>query len=47
AEHGIGQAKLAELARYKSALELEMMRTLKEAFDPYGIMNPGKVLPSR
>jgi FAD/FMN-containing dehydrogenase len=45
AEHGIGQAKLAEMARYKSALELEMMRALKRAFDPQGIMNPGKVLP--
>jgi FAD/FMN-containing dehydrogenase len=45
AEHGIGQSKRDELARYKSAPELEMMRMLKQAFDPHNIMNPGKVLP--
>ena len=45
AEHGIGQSKLAEMGRYKSALELELMRRLKATFDPHGIMNPGKVLP--
>jgi len=45
AEHGIGQAKREELARYKGALEIEMMRALKRAFDPRNIMNPGKVLP--
>ena len=44
AEHGVGQAKRAELARYKSDVELEMMRTLKRAFDPLNLMNPGKVL---
>ena len=46
AEHGIGLVKVHEMARYKSAIELEMMRTLKRAFDPQGIMNPGKVLPA-
>jgi FAD/FMN-containing dehydrogenase len=45
AEHGIGQAKRAELARYKSALEIEMMRAVKRALDPRNLMNPGKVLP--
>jgi FAD/FMN-containing dehydrogenase len=45
AEHGIGQSKLVEMGRYKSPLELELMRGLKAAFDPLGIMNPGKVLP--
>ena len=45
AEHGIGSVKVREMARYKSAVELDMMRTLKRAFDPKGIMNPGKVLP--
>ncbi|HSD99322.1 MAG TPA: FAD-binding oxidoreductase [Burkholderiales bacterium] len=45
AEHGVGQAKRGELARYKAALEIEMMRALKRAFDPQNIMNPGKVLP--
>jgi len=47
AEHGIGQSKLAEMTRYKSALELELMRRLKATFDPAGIMNPGKVLPRK
>ena len=45
AEHGIGQSKLAEMTRYKSGVELELMRALKTAFDPLNIMNPGKVLP--
>ena len=44
AEHGIGRLKRAELPRYKSALELELMRKLKRALDPEGLMNPGKVL---
>jgi FAD/FMN-containing dehydrogenase len=44
AEHGIGQAKRDELRRYKSDVELAMMRTLKQAFDPMNMMNPGKVL---
>ncbi len=44
AEHGIGALKRDELPRYKPALELEMMRSVKAALDPRGIMNPGKVL---
>ena len=44
AEHGIGQLKREELLRYKSRLEMDMMRTVKRAFDPLGLMNPGKVL---
>ena len=44
AEHGIGRLKVAELERYASAVELELMRSLKRAFDPNGILNPGKVL---
>ncbi len=44
AEHGIGQQKRAELVRYKSAVELELMRGIKAALDPAGILNPGKVL---
>ncbi len=44
AEHGIGQLKVAELARYASPVELDLMRRIKRAFDPNGIMNPGKVL---
>jgi FAD/FMN-containing dehydrogenase len=44
AEHGIGVLKKDELERYKSPVELELMRTLKRALDPNNIMNPGKVL---
>ncbi|MEO8409628.1 MAG: FAD-binding oxidoreductase [Propionivibrio sp.] len=44
AEHGIGQLKREELLRYKSPLEMEMMRSVKHALDPHGLMNPGKVL---
>jgi D-lactate dehydrogenase (cytochrome) len=44
AEHGLGQLKRDEIRRYKSPLELELMRKLKRALDPHGIMNPGKVL---
>jgi len=44
AEHGIGVLKKPEMARYKSAVELDLMRTLKRALDPNGIMNPGKVV---
>jgi len=44
AEHGIGQLKRAVLPDYKSALELKLMRQIKEALDPRGLMNPGKLL---
>ena len=44
AEHGIGQLKRDELARYKSPHELALMRAIKAAIDPKGIMNPGKML---
>jgi FAD/FMN-containing dehydrogenase len=44
AEHGLGQLKREEIRRYKSPLELELMRKIKRALDPHGIMNPGKVL---
>jgi FAD/FMN-containing dehydrogenase len=44
AEHGIGALKRDELARYKSLVELNMMRAIKAALDPLGIMNPGKIL---
>ncbi|MES2298555.1 MAG: FAD-binding oxidoreductase [Pseudomonadota bacterium] len=44
AEHGIGALKRDELKRYKSEVELGMMRAIKAALDPNGIMNPGKVL---
>ncbi|WP_291993846.1 FAD-binding oxidoreductase [Candidatus Accumulibacter sp. ACC003] len=44
AEHGIGQLKRDELLRYKSPVEIEMMRAIKRTLDPQGLMNPGKVL---
>lgn len=44
AEHGIGALKRDDLAHYKSAVELDLMRTIKAALDPLGIMNPGKIL---
>jgi FAD/FMN-containing dehydrogenase len=44
AEHGIGIAKVEELKRYKDPVEIDLMRTVKRALDPQGIMNPGKVL---
>jgi len=47
AEHGIGRTKVGELERYASPVELELMRAVKHALDPHGIMNPGKVLRSR
>ncbi|WP_332875703.1 FAD-binding oxidoreductase [Massilia sp. S19_KUP03_FR1] len=44
AEHGIGALKRADLAHYKAPVELNMMRAIKAAIDPLGIMNPGKIL---
>ena len=45
AEHGIGRLRRDENARYKSAVEMDLMRAVKAAIDPQGIMNPGKVVP--
>lgn len=44
AEHGIGALKRNELLRYKSPIELSLMRTIKQALDPHNLMNPGKVI---
>ncbi len=44
AEHGVGLLKVSELERYTSREALTLMRALKTALDPTGIMNPGKVL---
>jgi len=46
AEHGIGQLKRNDMGKIKSPVELEVMRGLKNHFDPHGIMNPGKLLPA-
>jgi len=45
AEHGIGQMKLAELARLAEPARLHAQRAIKQALDPLGIMNPGKLVP--
>ena len=45
AEHGVGTHKLGSMARRKDPVALDVMRTLKGALDPLGIMNPGKVIP--
>ena len=44
AEHGIGQMKRDKLAKIKDPTALAMMRSIKDALDPAGIMNPGKVI---
>lgn len=44
AEHGLGQLKREAIREYKDPLELELMRTIKQALDPEGLMNPGKVI---
>jgi FAD/FMN-containing dehydrogenase len=44
AEHGLGQLKRDEILRYKSAVEMDLMRAVKNAFDPSGMLNPGKLL---
>ncbi len=44
AEHGVGRHRRESLAKRKSPVEMEMMRAIKKALDPKGIMNPGKML---
>ena len=45
-EHGIGLQKRDYLACSRTPAEIAMMRALKTALDPHGILNPGKVLPA-
>ncbi len=45
AEHGVGMTKLGAMRKYKTTVELDLMRDLKMALDPTNIMNPGKVIP--
>ena len=44
AEHGIGSLKLDKLEHHKSPVALGMMRAIKQALDPHGVMNPGRVV---
>ncbi|MGR3632386.1 MAG: FAD-binding oxidoreductase [Limimaricola soesokkakensis] len=46
AEHGIGRLKVGDLERYGDPAKLAMMRAIKSALDPHGILNPGAVLRS-
>ena len=46
AEHGIGQMKVEELGRLGDPVALAMMRSVKHALDPQGLLNPGKLVPS-
>jgi FAD/FMN-containing dehydrogenase len=45
AEHGLGRTKAAAGASYKSEVEVDLMRAVKQALDPGGLMNPGVLLP--
>lgn len=45
AEHGVGQTKRAEMARYKDVVALATMRRIKTALDPENLLNPGRLLP--
>ena len=44
AEHGVGALKRDELAQRKSPVALQLMRAIKQALDPHGLLNPGRVL---
>jgi FAD/FMN-containing dehydrogenase len=44
AEHGLGALKREEILRYKSPVEIALMKSIKQALDPLNLMNPGKVI---
>ena len=44
-EHGVGRAKAAWLGLSRSSAEIDVMRSIKTAFDPFGLLNPGVLLP--
>ncbi|MBT6096060.1 MAG: FAD-binding oxidoreductase [Rhodospirillaceae bacterium] len=45
AEHGVGELKRKDVARYNDPVGVDIMRAMKASLDPNNIMNPGKVLP--
>jgi FAD/FMN-containing dehydrogenase len=45
AEHGIGQMKVEELGRLDDPVRLALLRSVKQALDPAGLLNPGKLVP--
>ncbi|VVO40577.1 FAD-binding oxidoreductase [Pseudomonas fluorescens] len=45
AEHGVGQTSLDEMNNYKSSASLALMRAIKQAVDPLGLFNPGRLIP--
>lgn len=46
AEHGIGALHVPEMAKYKDAVEIELMQSIKRLFDPLDTMNPRRVVPT-
>jgi FAD/FMN-containing dehydrogenase len=46
AEHGVGQLKTYMMPSWRGGAELESMRRIKNALDPQGLMNPGKIFPA-
>ena len=47
AEHGIGIEKMDLMDRLFAPADLEAMQRVRQAFDPLGLLNPGKVLPEK
>lgn len=45
AEHGVGQVSLKEMDRYKTLVDLSLMRAIKSTIDPAGLFNPGRLIP--
>ena len=45
AEHGVGRLKVDDLARYRSGVEMDLLKRIKAAVDPGNLMNPGVFFP--